>query len=534
MELKGLSIYLDQEGHKLMARLTPEGDAEMITLTDFKRVVDTAGFGECDLNEDALLEATSNYIEGKPFEILLGNAVDGDFYIKIDNNHLNAYLTVIPPRGGDAVTPLSITNEARDKSITVDINMEAVELAIRENAENILIASGKAAINGSDVKFESLIPNIKERAPQINEEGIADFRDLGGILFVNVGDPLMRRSQASLGQPGLTLSGQSISAKMGKNIDFAAGLEGVEIDPNNTDLLIAKIAGCPYLMPNGVRIEPTYTIKDVDLHTGNIDFPGTVNVTGEVHSGMTIKAGGDIHIKGSVEAVILIAKGDITVGGGIIGHSERTETDHHIHSKVECGGSCSANFTQNAHISTDHGIFIRDYTMMSELTAGHQVIVGDKTHKGHIIGGVTTAGLLIKAKVIGSPTRSKTIVVARASNTLYARIGAVSESRDAVKVRRVKVVKLLELAALKPGHVSVDAIKSAEFTLSQIESEIAALDLNEEELHKEIVASQKARIVAELRFLEGVEVRFGSKRMTTIMDRERGTYRLSHDELIFE
>jgi hypothetical protein len=29
-------------------------------------------------------------------------------------------------------------------------------------------------------------------------------------------------------------------------------------------------------------------------------------------------------------------------------------------------------------------------------------------------------------------------------------------------------------------------------------------------------------------------VRFGSKRMTTIMDRERGTYRLSHDELIFE
>ena len=73
MELKGLSIYLDQEGHKLMARFTPESDTELITLTDFKRVVDTAGFGECDLNEDALLEATSNYIDGKPFEISLGN-----------------------------------------------------------------------------------------------------------------------------------------------------------------------------------------------------------------------------------------------------------------------------------------------------------------------------------------------------------------------------------------------------------------------------------------------------------------------------
>ena len=534
MDLKGLSIYLDQGGHKLMARFTPETDLMMISLTDFKRAVDAAGFGEFDLNEDALLEATNNYIDGKPFEIAVGDAVDGGFYIKIDNNHLNAYLTVVPPRGGRSVTPESVIDEARDKSITADLNMEAIELAIRESSENILIASGKAAINGSDAKFESLIPNIKERAPQINAEGIADFRDLGGILFVNISDPLMRRSQASLGEPGLTLSGKPIPSSMGKRVEFAAELEGVEIDPNNKDLLIAKIAGCPYLLPNGVRIEPTYTVKDVDLHTGNIDFPGTVNVTGEVHSGMTIKAGGDIHIKGSVEAVILIAKGDVTVGGGIIGHSERTETDHHIHSKVECGGSCSANFTQNAHISADHGIFIRDYTMMSELTAGHQVIVGDKNHKGHIIGGVTTAGLLIKAKVIGSPTRSKTIVAARASNTLYARIGALSESRDKVKVNRVKIVKLLELAVIKPGHVSEEAIKSAKFTLSQIESEIAALDLSEEELHKEIFASQTARIVAELRFLEGVEVRFGSRRATTIMDRERGTYRLSHNELVFE
>ena len=532
--LKYLSIRLGEDGRAVMACFSPEGDVEETTLSNFRKAIEIAGFGECDLDEDALLEATGNYNDRTPFELAIGAASDGEFFIKIDDDQLSAYLTCFNPRGGIAVTLESILEEAKNKEITVDLDMEAIKRAIAEEGDSVLIASGKPAEDGLDSRFESLLPEMKERVPQVDEEGIANFRDLGGILVVYTGDSLMRRYPAGDGEPGFTISGAPIPAKKGMSLEFTAGLEGAEIDSNDLDLLIAKIDGCPYLIPNGVKVEPVYTVKNVDLHTGNIDFLGTVIVTGEVQSGMTIKADGDIHIKGSTEGAILIAKGDIVVTGGLIGHPEKPETELTIDPITEAGGSVNANFTQNAVINAGQGIFIRDYTMMCKLTAAVQIIVGDGSRRGHIIGGVSTAGLLIKAKTIGSPSRSRTVVIARTSDTLYARMAKLSESRDDLKVRRFKVRKLIDLAVNKPDRVSASALESANSTLASLDDEEQQLNLDEVQLKKEIVASRGAMIKAEQHFLEGVEVCVGTKRTTTVQDRSGGTYRLKDDELIFE
>ena len=532
--LKYLSIRLGEDGRAVMACFSPEGDVEETTLSNFRKAIEIAGFGECDLDEDALLEATGNYNDRTPFELAIGAASDGEFFIKIDDDQLSAYLTCFNPRGGIAVTLESILEEAKDKEITVDLDMEAIKRAISEEGDSVLIASGKPAEDGLDSRFESLLPEMKERVPQVDEEGIANFRDLGEILVVYTGDSLMRRYPAGDGEPGFTISGAPIPAKKGMSLEFTAGLEGAEIDSNDSDLLIAKIDGCPYLIPNGVKVEPVYTVKNVDLHTGNIDFLGTVIVTGEVQSGMTIKADGDIHIKGSTEGAILIAKGDIVVTGGLIGHPEKPETELTIDPITEAGGSVNANFTQNAVVNAGQGIFIRDYTMMCKLTAAVQIIVGDGSRRGHIIGGVSTAGLLVKAKTIGSPSRSRTVVIARTSDTLYARMAKLSESRDDLKVRRFKVRKLIDLAVNKPDRVSASALESANSTLASLDDEEQQLNLDEVQLKKEVAASRGAMIKAEVNFLEGVEVRVGTKRATTTKDRSGGTYRLKDDELIFE
>ncbi len=298
-----------------MASFAPEGVAEMISVDDFKRAIDGAGFGECNLIESEILEATSKYIDGKAFEIAIRDAVDGEFFIQIDDDHLNAFLTCIPGHGGRAVTPESVVEEARNKIISTELDMEAVERAINENGDHVLIAHGKEPEVGHDSEFKSLLPEAKEHVPQVDEDGVANFRDLGEILIVHEGDPLMRRIPATLGEPGLTLSGQPIPAIPGRDDAYSVKLDGVEIDPEDPDLLKSKIDGCPTLLENGVRVEPVYTIKNVDLHSGNIDFLGTVIVTGGVLSGMTVKADGDIHVKRSVVGVVLLAGGDVIVGG---------------------------------------------------------------------------------------------------------------------------------------------------------------------------------------------------------------------------
>ena len=530
----GLSIYLTEEGHTLMASFAPQGVVEMINVDDFKRSIDEAGFGECDLNEVAILEASSKFIAGESFEITIGDAVDGEFFIQIDDDHLNAFLTCIPGHGGCAVTPESVIEEARNKIISTELDMEAIERAINENGDHVLIAHGRQPEVGHDSEFKSLLPEAKEHVPQVDEDGVANFRDLGEILIVHAGDTLMRRIPATLGEPGITISGQPIPAMPGRDDPYSVKFEGVEIDPEDPDLLKSKIDGCPTLLENGVKVEPVYTIRNVDLHSGNIDFLGTVIVTGGILSGMTVKADGDIHVKGSVVGVVLLAGGDVIVGGGIIGHDDKTNKEHADHARVECNGTCTANFTQNARINAGKNILIRDFTMMSKVVAAEQVIVGDETHTGQIIGGFTTAGVLIQAGIIGAPTRSRTVVIAKTSDLLFARMAAITEAMDAAKVKLSKFVRLLDLAANRPDRVSEKDIKLAESGRSEVDVEIANIKLDEAELKKEIVISRGAHITAKKKFLEGVEVKIGPKVAKVIRDTERGTYRVKNEELIYE
>ncbi len=531
--LKYLSIRLDEGGGRVIAHFAPAGDVDSITLSDFKCAVNAAGFGGYKLNELALQDATAKYAAGKAFEIAVGEAVDGEFYIRIDIGHLNAYLTCIPPRGGAPVTLERILEEAKHNEITAELDLAAVEKAVKGGADNVLIASGKAAVDGMDGIFESLIPSVKERSPQLDEHGLADFRELGEILMVHAGDPLMRRILAADGEPGLTLSGQTIPAKPGKNVAFAMKLDGTRFDPADENLLIAATDGCPTLLKNGVSVETIYTVENVDLHTGNIDFPGTVKVTGDVHTGMTVKASGDIHVNGTVEGVILIAGGDIVVKGGIIGLTERAGEKSH-HSTITCKGSCSASFAQNAHISAGNGIFIREFAMQSELSAGHQIIVGDKAScKGHLIGGTSRAAMLVKAQIIGSPSHSKTIVIAGTDHAPHERLLAVVGARDAALNNLSKITKLLDLARANPGRLPEETVKAAEVTRDTIKAEIAALTLEEAELNREIDISKEARVVAEKKFLEGVEVRFGLRRHTIVADREGGIFQLKEGGLVF-
>ena len=531
--LKYLSFRLDEKVKKIIAAFAPEGGTDVLTLDGLKRAVEAAGFGGYKLDEPALQNAAEKYSAGEAFTMFVGEAADGKFDIRVDAGHLNAYLTCSLPLGGAPVTVERVIEEAKNKKITVGLDLEAVENALKGGGDKILIASGKAAVAGADGKFENLIPSAKERSPHLDAHGLADFRNLGEVFVVHVGDPLMRRVLATSGEPGLNLSGQAVPAKPGKKVVFAAKLDGTRFDPADENLLIAAIDGCPVLRKDGVSVEPIYTVEDVDLHTGNINFIGTVNVGGEIQTGMTVKASGDIHVNSTIEGVTLIADGDIVVKGGIIGLTERAgEKSHHF--TITCKGSCSANFAQSAHISAGNGIFIRDYAMQSELSAGHQIIVGDKgSRKGHLIGGIARAAMLVKAQVIGSPARVKTVVIAGADQSLHDRLTALAAARDAALTKLMNVVKLLELARSNPGRLPAETVKAAETTRDTINAEMAALTLDEAELNREIDVCKEAQVVAEKQFLEGTEVHFGIKRHDIVADREGGFFQLKEGELVY-
>ena len=519
-----------------MASFTPDGDVEAVTPVEFMQAIDAAGFAGYSINQTSLANATAKYNSGEAFEIIVGEALDGTFSIRIDANLMAAYLSCTLPLGGAPIQSKHILLEAEKKGITAALDLQAVDKAASEGGNDILIATGKMPIPGVDGKFEVLLQGMKERSPLLDEHGLADFRNLGEIITVNAGDKLMRLILPTDGEPGTAVTGKNIPVKPGKKVSFAMNLDGVNVDSGDPNILLAAISGCPSVLKNGVSVDPVYIVKDVDLHTGNISYQGVVHVTGDVHVDMTVKATGDIYVDGTVENAMLESGGDIVVKGGIIGSSEpHINRGEEFLAAVQCDGSCTAQFAQYAHIFAGEGIFIHEVAMLSELTAGHQIIVGDKnSKKGELIGGVARASMLVKAKDIGSSTYVKTVVIAGADQILYERLNLNVQTREAAEHKLNDVIKLLELFQLHPDRATPETVKSVEATQIAVNAEIETLRAEEVELLKEIDLVKGAQVVVEKHIFEGAEIRMGLKSYNLTIDKEGGIFHINDEgELVF-
>lgn len=530
--LKFLSIRLNEADHKIIATYKPEGDVEKITPDALKQAIFAAGFAGYNLFESVLLDAVGKYNFREAFEMPVGEALDGQVTIRVESDRMSAYLTITQPLGGASAQMENVLSEAASKGVTVELDQDAIAQGLREGCSNVLIAQGRLAVNGTDGKVENFVPTLSTRTPRLDEHGMADFRELGDIVTVHIGDVLLRHIPATSGEPGITVTGQPIPALAGKDVPFATKLDGTMLDPNDPNTLVAAINGCPVLTKSDVSVEPVYSVKDVDLHVGNVTFDGSVHVTGDVHAGMTVRASGDIHIDGTAECAILDAGGDIVVKGGILGHEGQ---DGPAGFPIKCKGSCTAKFVQNGHISAGHGIFIHEFTMQSELVAEQQIIVGTQGgHRGDIIGGVSRAGMLVKAHAIGSHSNMHTVIFAGADKAQHERLLAAAKEREAAEHKLTDIIRLLQVAAANPGRIPQEAIQSATATRDAGNAEIEALQAEEIELRRQIDLAHDAKVIADKQVFAGVEVCFGPKHYNLVTDRQGGSFFLKDGELVFE
>ena len=380
---------------------------------------------------------------------------------------------------------------------------------------------------------------VKERHPHLDERGIADYRDLGGIVTVHQGERLMQKISPTLGEAGENVLGQVIPAKPGKEAMFAPQLKGAMVDPEDPAFLIAEIPGQPLLVNNGMTVEPTISFATVDLTTGNVDFEGTVNISGDVHAGMSIRATGDIHVGGTVEAAILDAGGDVVVKGGVIGHGEMHEHPDEARksmiARVHCGASFSARFVENASIEVGDSIMVDELVMQSELAAVNQIVVG-KPGSGHgrIIGGMVEATLLVQAATIGSPSGVKTRVIVGTNPYLHEKLRQVSKQLEAKSKELDEVVKLIKFIEDHPDRIKPEIKQKAENTFQALLDVIEMAQQDKDELAKQLELSVDAKVIVEKTLFGNVQVEIGGKVHWVDLQRSNGTFSLKEDEIAFE
>jgi len=257
--------------------------------------------------------------------------------------------------------------------------------------QNYLVAEGIKPQEGADAKilynFEVDRTKIKLKE---TAQGKVDFKELNLVQNVVEGQPLAQKIMAERGKAGKTVTGKYLEAKNGKDIPLPLGKNTRLAEDGTT--IIAEMNGQVLILNNKINVEPILNIDgDVSLKTGNIMFLGTVSISGNIEDGFSVKASGNIEVKGTVGKSDLDAEGDIVVSQGIAGKGEGT---------VRAGKSIWSKFIENTHVEAGEFVIVSDGIINSQVTANRKILCQGK--RAAIIGGTLSAAEEIHAKTLGS------------------------------------------------------------------------------------------------------------------------------------
>lgn len=514
LEGTGLALQFVPETGALSAVYTPVTNRRETTSDQLTQAILAEGYGDLLVSADALDETIKRCrLAALGFSVKIGERRDASFALQLSDDLMSATLAIHPSFGGRRVTRDEILEALAREGVVCGIRYDEIDAAVEAgSASQLVVAAGTPATPGEDSQFLSLIPEMAARAPQLSDDDTADYRNLGEVVSVSLGDPLLRRTPPTRGVPGCDLRGREIPTTDGCEIPFAEELPGVACDLHDPELLVSAISGLPVFFPRGVAVEPVLKLKRVDLSTGNLHFKGSLEIAGDVCEGMEVSATENILVGGLVEAARVKAGGDIEVKGGVIGHSEKGGAPRAAGlpkaAQLEAGGTVTVQFAENARITAGTTIIVRELAMQSELTAGGSIVVGTEgARRGHIIGGLCRAVSLVKAVVVGSQAGVATVVEVGVDPALNRKLETV---RDALaeKGRLVEeLAKTLSYLKENPGSMEPGLAKLKERVHAKYQTEIAELTGEKKRLQKRMELNAQARVVVEKEAFAGSQIR---------------------------
>jgi hypothetical protein len=369
----------------------------------------------------------------------------------------------------------------------------------------------------------NLLLRQEQRVGTLREDGSMDYRERGGLRFVNQGDALAELHPPVPGTPGFDILGEAVpprepreaKVRIGKNVEAAQGRDGVT-------LFTAAIKGIFHFRNDTLEVSELLEINgDVDLATGNIRArQGGVHVKGAVRSGCVIEAQGDVIVEGLIEDADITAGGLVVSGGVLMSGRNR----------IVAAGNVAAKFFQNAEVQAGGDVVAQLEITHSKIVAGGDVsVVGAR---GIIRGGHIISGGNITAHILGNEARGATIVEIRPANReeqelIDQRAGLTEElERMDTALGSEEPMTALMAAPEEDRRILVELIKAR----GRLQGEIRALDvqiLEARHVLRERLAA--LRVQALRRVFSGVEVVIMGKRLSVTADMEASRFRRDAD-----
>ncbi len=329
------------------------------------------------------------------------NSVNDIFSLTVSKDHMRAELTIKKIKDlteQPKIKVQEIVSFLLANKVIYNVKREFLKRICLRPVYNkpFLVAMGLAPVHGVNGYVKNYFDVDKNTTPTLDEHGNVDFKNLENSLAATKDSLLSEIIEPTLPISGKDVYGKIINGKPGKPTTLKAGTNTyLSLDKNK---LYAGCDGQILYKNNTASIGRELRVDFVGNETGNIDFAGNVIILGDVLSGYSVIADGNIVVHGSVEGAILKASGDITISKGFNGAGT---------GKAFCEGTFTSKFIENATVTATTCIKA-DAVLNSNLYCEDKIILTGK--RGCFIGGDCTAGTLIQAQNIGNTSNIPTSV----------------------------------------------------------------------------------------------------------------------------
>lgn len=321
------------------------------------------------------------------------------YSLHISTDNMSAVARFYPPSlGAEKMTAEEMIADLMANKITMGICTDNIQQFFNERhyCQDVTVAKGRPYTAGVSGKIEYFFATDRKAKPTLREDGSVDFHKLNTICPCKKNDLLARLTPAVWGKKGWTVYGEEIKPPEVKEEKLRFG-KNIELSEDRLSIY-SKVNGHVTLVGGEVFVSNLLELENVDTSTGDIEYDGSIVITGNVFSGYSVKATGDIEIRGVVEGAKVESGGNISIARGMNGMSKGIlKAEGHIVSK----------FLENAEVSAG-GYVSAEAILHSHVQAGTDVEVTGK--KGFITGGKVMASNKVSVKTLGSAMGAPTIV----------------------------------------------------------------------------------------------------------------------------
>lgn len=394
-------------------------------------------------------------------EVKLTSAVilpqDENVNVRLDDERLTATCRFFPPsNGGKLLTKEDIVSDMVKAGVKYGVDESKIMQYLRDRryCSDYVMAKATLPVQGRNAEITYHFNTDLTMKPKTNEDGSVDFHKLDIISNVNKGDLLATLTPVDFGKPGIDVCGKPI--KPNKVINRVLR-HGSKITMSEDGLnLYSDVSGHVSLTDGRVFVSDTYEIAaDVDSSTGDIEYEGNVVVRGNVITGFSVKAKGDIEVYGVVEGAYIEAGGQIILRRGMQGMNKGI---------LKAYGNIITKFIENAEVIAG-GYINTDSIMHSKVSAKGDIVVGGR--RGFVTGGVIRSATMISLKTSGSHMGTNTILEVGIDPSVLDEYKALEKQIANLKEEREKVNQAITLVRkrIQTGtNISYDKLE----TLKQI------------------------------------------------------------------